>query len=233
MTDAIGMIEALSEWGEHLNRLEAAAKEDGIGPGDYLGNYHLAVMRVLRGLEAVEQARAAETREMFAEARAAAVSNAEQARIELNKLEEATRKMQLEANRQKLALEGAAASVIERVAEEIGKKVGDASVIRAKAYSRGQFGRRSPPASRPCCSSCLWVSVLGEPVSRWCPLRTKRRKGISWYEQQNSSHAKDPHDWLIVERLDGIGPQYVISLSGNPRRARRLAREPGTRVSAS
>ncbi len=98
-------------------------------------------MRVLRGLEAVERARAAETREMFAEARAAAVSNAEQARLELNKLEEATRKMQLEANRQKLALEGAAASVIERVAEEIGKKVGDASVIRAKAYSRGQFAK--------------------------------------------------------------------------------------------
>ena len=113
MTDAIGMIEALSEWGEHLNPLEAAAKEDGIGPGDYLGDYH-----------AGRHAGAARAGSRRAGSRGGNARDVPEARVlprtrepsrrasSWNKIEEATPEDAAEAHRQKLTLEGASRKVI-------------------------------------------------------------------------------------------------------------------------
>ena len=92
MSDPIGMLESLTKWGQLIEQLDVAAKEEGIEPGSYLGSYHQGV-----------------------------------------------RQMEAAIRRQELAHEEAEGRVIKRVAEQVGKQVGEAAVIRAKAYSRTQF----------------------------------------------------------------------------------------------
>ena len=139
MSDPIGMLESLTKWGQLIEQLDVAAKEEGIEPGSYLGSYHQGVMRLFRGVESVERARCEEMRELSEQARAAAEANAAQARTELEKLDRVTRQMEAALRRQELAHEEAEGRVIKRVAEQVGKQVGEAAVIRAKAYSRTQF----------------------------------------------------------------------------------------------
>lgn len=139
MTDAIGMLEALSQWGEHLDALEAVAKEEKIVPGSFLGDYHATVMRMLRGIEALERARVVEMHETAETMRAAAKDGVEQARLELEKMEQARRKLDADVRLHQVKLEDAQLKVVQLLAEKVGEKVGEASVIRAKAYNRRQL----------------------------------------------------------------------------------------------
>jgi hypothetical protein len=156
------MLEQLAQWGQLLDQLEETAKRDGIVPGDYLGDYHAIMMRVFRGLEVMEHFRSEQVREMFEHARAAAEANAEQAKLELEKLDRVTRQIEAAIRRQELAHEDAEARVIKRVAEEVGKQVGEASVIRAKAYGRTQFAKSLAAAV----AAALLLLGIGVPLDR-------------------------------------------------------------------
>jgi hypothetical protein len=70
--------------------------------------------------------------------------------------------MEAAIRRQELAHEEAEDRVIKRIAEEIGKQVGDATVIRAKAYSRSQLAKTVAASV----AAALFILAVGVGLGR-------------------------------------------------------------------
>ncbi len=122
-----------------LAHLDAAAKNDGIEPGTYLGGWVAVQRDLVEALYALEQNRAEQMQGMLAMTKATAEANAETMRLQVEAMQLELRKIDRFIEQAKISLGEKESATVKALVDSFTDKARDVLVIRARAWSRTRY----------------------------------------------------------------------------------------------
>ena len=133
------MTPEVSRVADALTRLDATAKNDGIEPGTCLWGWHVASRDLVEAMYGLEQRREAQLQDVLATAKAAAVANAETARLQVEAMQLELRKIDRFIEQARISLGEKESTTVQALVDGFTEKARDAMVIRARAWSRTRY----------------------------------------------------------------------------------------------
>ena len=122
-----------------LARLDAAAKNDGIEPGTYLGGWVEAQRDLVETLLGLEHRREVQTEEVITRAKAAAEAGAETMRLQVEAMQTELRKIDRFIEQAKISLGEKESTTVQALVDGFTEKANEVMVVRARAWSRTRY----------------------------------------------------------------------------------------------
>ncbi len=122
-----------------LAHLDAAAKNDGIEPGTYLGGWVAVQRDLVEALYALEQDRAEQMQGTLAITKATTEAGAETMRLQVEAMQLELRKIDRFIEQAKISLGQKESDTVQALVDSFTDKARDVLVIRARAWSRTRY----------------------------------------------------------------------------------------------
>ena len=122
-----------------LDRLDAAAHEEGITPDTILGAWHAASHDLFEALYRLELTNEVRSEEVLAKAKAVVAASAETARLQVEAMQLELRKIDRYIEQARITLGEKESTTVQALVDGFTVKANDAMVIRARAWSRTRY----------------------------------------------------------------------------------------------